>query len=142
MSLDMKKYEKILGLIAALILVFGIFIKYRHSNQINEATRLPFYSVELSDVEDGVYSGKTYTEFMHFQVEVEVENHQLKNIHIIENSGSQGIKAKELVQKMVAENKVKVPVFEKDELGGLVVISCVDSALFNGLSDELKDKYK
>lgn len=141
MSINWKKYEKILLIVAFVVMVFGVFIRIRQKNHIQEAVRLPFYSVDLNDVPDGIYYGKTYTQFMHFQVEVEVENHVLKNIRITENGGSQGIKAQEVVDRMIAENKVKVQIAEKDELGSLVVISCVDSALYNGLDEEIQKKY-
>lgn len=142
MSINWKKYEGILLVGAFVVMVLGVFLRIRQKNHIQEAVRLPFYSVDLNDVADGIYAGKTYTQFMHFQAEVEIENHRIKDIRIIENGGSQGMKAQEVVDRMITENNVKVQIAEKDELGSLVVLSCIDSALYNGLSDELKEKYK
>ena len=60
---------------------------------------------------------------------VTVENHQLKNIEVLENDGLDGETAKPILQKMIDENKVVVPAIKGAELGSLVYISCVSTAL-------------
>ena len=118
--------------------VFVMFCSYlivRHKNQVLEAKNLPFYNTPLESVEDGIYSAKTYTKFLHLQLEVTVQNHQLQVIKVIENKGSQGQKVEPILQEMIKQNKVIVPAIKGEELASLVFISCVDSALHSAITD-------
>ena len=119
--------------------VFVMFCSYliiRHKNQVLEAKNLPFYNTPIEAVADGTYSAKTYTKFLHLQLEVTVQNHQLYDIKVIENKGSQGQKAEPILQEMIKQNKVVVPAIKGEELASMVFISCVDSALYSALSLE------
>ena len=81
------------------------------------------------DVEDGEYEGQTYTSFLHLKLKVTVENHQLKNIEVLENDGLDGETAKPIIEEMIKQNKIVVPAIKGAELGSLVYISCVSTAL-------------
>ena len=125
-------YAKIIAVIAVLFLMAGGWILARRRANITEAAKLPFYNVELSEVEDGEYYGKTYTSFLHLQLKVFVQNHTITNIEVIESEGIDSETAKPILQDMIAQNKVVVKAIKGAELGSLVYISCVDGALYNG----------
>ena len=74
---------KLLSYFAIVFVMFCGYLILRHKNQITEAKNLPFYNVSLEQVEDGTYTGKTYTSFMHVQLEVTVKNHTLESINVI-----------------------------------------------------------
>lgn len=122
---------KLLSYFAIIFVMFCGYLILRHKNQITEARNLPFYNVSLEQVEDGTYLGKTYTSFMHVQLEVTVKNHLFQDIKVIENKGSQGQKVAPILQTMIKENKTVVPAIKGEELASLVFISCVDTALHN-----------
>lgn len=124
---------KLLSYFAIVFVMFCGYLILRHKNQITEAKNLPFYNVSLEQVEDGTYTGKTYTSFMHVQLEVTVKNHTLESINVIENKGSQGQKVEPILQTMIEQNKTVVPAIKGEELASLVFISCVDTALHNSL---------
>ena len=73
--------------------------------------------------------GKTYTTFLHVQLNVKVENHKIQDIEVLECEGIDGETAKPILQTMIQENKVVVPAIKHAELGSLVYISCVSCAL-------------
>ena len=125
--------SKLLAYFAVVFVMFSGYLIMRHKNQMTEVKNLPFYNVSLADVEDGVYIGKTYTSFLHVQLEVTVKNHSFESINIIENKGSQGIKVKPILDEMIAQNKTIVPAIKGEELASVVFISCVDSAIKQGL---------
>ena len=138
----MKQTKKISISTAKLLMYFSVvfvmFCSYlivRHKNQVLEAKNLPFYNTPLESVDDGIYSAKTYTKFLHLQLEVTVQNHQLQDIKVIENKGSQGQKVEPILQEMIKQNKVIVPAIKGEELASLVFISCVDSALHSAITD-------
>ncbi len=135
-KLNWEKYSKYLTIIALVFIIGAGYFVNRHKVQIREAYKLPFYEVDLQNVEDGVYYGKTYTSFLHVQLNVSVENHKITNIEVLESEGIDGETAKPVLQKMIEENKVAVPAIKHAELGSLVYISCVSCALSeDGLSE-------
>lgn len=125
---------KLLAYFAVIFVMFCGYLIFRHKNQITEARTLPFYNVSLEEVQDGTYSGKTYTSFLHVQLEVTVKDHKIEDIKIVENKGSQGIKVEPIVQEMIKQNKVLVPAIKGEELASMVFISCADSALHQAIS--------
>ena len=123
---------KLLMYFAVVFVMFCSYLIVRHKNQVLEAKYLPFYNTSLEAVDDGTYYGKTYTKFLHVQLEVTVQNHQLQNIKVLENKGSQGQNAEPILQEMIKQNKIVVPAIKGEELASLVFISCVDTALHSG----------
>ena len=123
--------SKLLAVFAVIFIMFGGFLISKQKARTTEATHLPFYNVKLEDVEDGIYRNRTETSFMQVELEVYVENHQLKDIKIIESEGVDCESAKPIVQEMIKQNKTVVHAIKGAELGSLVYISCVDGALHN-----------
>lgn len=121
--------SSILMLLALVCLMAGVWYIARKKARFKEAASLPFYKVELSQIADGEYEGQTMTSFLHLRLLVTIENHQLKNIEVLENDGLDGETAKPIIQEMIKQNKVVVPAIKGAELGSLVYISCVSTAL-------------
>ena len=115
--------------LALICLMAGGFMISRKKTRLREATSLPFYQIEMSEVEDGIYEGQTMTSFLHLKLRIEVENHQLKKIDVLENDGIDGETARPIIEKMIAKNEVVVSAVKGAELGSLVYISCVSTAL-------------
>lgn len=121
--------SSILMLVALACLMAGGWYIARKKARFKEAASLPFYKIELSQIADGEYEGQTMTSFLHLRLLVTIENHQLKNIEVLENDGLDGETAKPIIQEMIKQNKVVVPAIKGAELGSLVYISCVSTAL-------------
>lgn len=132
MKRNWNVYAKILAVVAVLFLMAGGWLIARRKANITEAAKLPFYNVDLSEVEDGEYYGKTYTTFLHLQLKVFVQNYTITNIEVIEAEGIDSETAKPIIKEMINQNKVVVPAIKGAELGSLVYISCVDGALYGG----------
>ena len=124
---------KLLMYFAVVFVMFCSYLIIRHKNQVLEAKNLPFYNTPLEAVDDGTYYGKTYTKFLHVQLEVTVQDHKLVNIKVLENKGSQGQKVEPIILEMIKQNNVVVPAIKGEELASLVFISCVDTALHYAL---------
>lgn len=122
-------YSKILMLAALAFIMISSYFVARKRMQLREASSLPFHNVQLEQIADGSYKGKTYTSFLHLQLEVIIENHKIKEINVIENDGIDGEKARPIIQKMIEQNSIVVPAVKGAELGSLVYISCVSTAL-------------
>ena len=135
-NFNVQVNPRLLAVAALLLLMTGGYINMKKKNRADEAAKLPFYNVELSTVPDGQYPGKTYTSFLHLQLNVIVENQQLKDIQVVENDGLDGETARPIINRMIEANKTVVPAIQGAELGSLVYISCVDSALHEGIENE------
>lgn len=116
-------------IVALIIMMASGYLVARKRARLREAASLPFYKTELAQIADGEYEGKTYTSFLHLQLKVTVENHKIIKIDVLENEGIDGEKAKPIIQKMIDQNEVVVPAVKGAELGSLVYISCVSTAL-------------
>lgn len=116
-------------LLALICLMAGGWHVARKKARLREASSLPYYKIEMSQIADGQYEGRTNTSFLHLHLKVTVENHQLKNIEVLENDGLDGETARPIIEEMLKQNKIVVPAIKGAELGSLVYISCVSSAL-------------
>lgn len=125
----MNDFSKFLMLAALIILMAGGYIVNRKKLQLREAANLPYYKVELSEIEDGIYTGKAETSFLHLELEIQVENHQIKDIKVLQNDGIDGEKARPIIDEMIAQNKIVVPAIKGAERGSLVYVSCASTAL-------------
>ena len=125
----MNDFSKFLMLAALIILMAGGYIVNRKKLQLREAANLPYYKVELSEIEDGIYTGKAETSFLHLEREIKVENHQIKDIKVLQNDGIDGEKARPIIDEMIAQNKIVVPAIKGAERGSLVYVSCASTAL-------------
>ena len=125
----MNDFSKFLMLAALIILMAGGYIVNRKKLQLREAANLPYYKVELSEIEDGIYTGKAETSFLHLELEIKIENHQIKDIKVLQNDGIDGEKARPIIDEMIAQNKIVVPAIKGAERGSLVYISCASTAL-------------
>ena len=133
-SFDSKPVRIIL-IILCVVLSFILYMQRRTRNYYKEAAKLPFYNIHPVDVADGTYHGKTYTSFLHVQLDVTVESGKLTKIEIIENEGTGGKKITPLLDEMIAQNDSVVPALKGDELASIVFIACVDDALHKGISE-------
>ena len=125
----MNDFSKFLMLAALIILMAGGYIVNRKKLQLREAANRPYYKVELSEIEDGIYTGKAETSFLHLELEIQVENHQIKDIKVLQNDGIDGEKARPIIDEMIAQNKIVVPAIKGAERGSLVYVSCASTAL-------------
>ncbi len=129
-------------IVICVILSFIMYMQKRTKNYYKEAAKLPFYNVQPCDVADGTYHGKTYTRFLHVQLDVTVQSGKLTRIDIVENEGIGGKKITPLLDEMIAQNNSVVTAIKGDELASIVFIACVDDALFHGLPEEKQDELK
>lgn len=127
-------------LFVCVALMFIMYQQRKTRNNYREASALPFHEISLADVKDGTYRQKTDTSFMHLTLDVTVKNHKLVKIDILENRGSVGQNIKRLADMMIEKNQVVMAALDGEELASIVFISCVDSAIAQGVeSKDSKD---
>ena len=130
-----SKPVRIFLIALCIVLSFILYMQHRTRNYYKEAAKLPFYNVQPANVKDGTYRGKTYTRFLHVQLDVTVQSGKITTIEIIENEGLGGKKIAPLLDEIIAQNDSVVPAIKGDELASVVFIACVDDALHKGISE-------
>ena len=139
-----NKFSKIITpflIVLCVILSLMMYMQRRTRNYYKQAAKLAFYNVQPADVSDGTYRGKVYTSFMHVQLDVTVADHKLTDIRIIENEGAYGKRVAPILDDMITQNTSVVQAVKGEELASIVFVACVDDALFNGLTDEQKNRF-
>ena len=129
---DSKATRTIL-IVICVILTFVMYMQRRTRNYYKLAAQLPFYNIQVKDVQDGTYRGKVYTKFMHVQLDVSVADGKLTKIDIIENEGAYGKKVAPILDEMIAQNSSVVSAIKGEELASIVFVACVDDALRKGV---------
>ena len=89
--------------------------------------------VELSKVQDGVYTGSSNTELVKAEVQVTIQNGELKCIEILKHECGLGSKANVIVDHMVAQNTVEVDAISGATMSSEVLKDAVRNALREGL---------
>lgn len=143
MSREDKNDNKMLFIGMAVVLMLLGFVSVKNKtkrNQLEEIKKLPFHNVSIESVEDGVYKGETATSFLYVVLSVEVENHQLKNIQIEKMNGKKIENLEAITKRMIEENKIKIEAKRGQEMETFVLMSCVDSALYEiDKNEELRE---
>ena len=129
---DSKATRTIL-IVICVILTFVMYMQRRTRNYYKQAAQLPFYNIQVKDVQNGTYRGKVYTKFMHVQLDVSVADGKLTKIDIIENEGAYGKKVAPILDEMIAQNSSVVSAIKGEELASIVFVACVDDALRKGV---------
>lgn len=131
----MKKSEsKVPFGILIVVCFILLFISYKQKEfrrQLNEVKSLPYYANSLENVNDGIYKNKTETSFLTLTLEVTIENHNYKNIEIIESTGSKGKNIPKFIEKVLVGEEIKTPSHKSEMLEYLVFLSCLDGAIGN-----------
>ena len=138
-NFDSKIIRTIL-IVICVVLTFVMYMQRRTRNYYKQAAKLPFYNIQVQDVQDGTYRGKIYTTFLHVQLDVTVKDGALTTIDIIENEGSCGKKVAPIIDEMIEQNSSVVPAIKGEELASIVFVACVDDALTKGVPDFKADE--
>lgn len=147
-----KKYEirekahneskTMLVVVLGICVFLGILYTNNHKkrNQLEEVKKLAYHSVQIENVNDGIYSGEISTSFIYFSLDAEVEGGKLKKIDFKDMKGKGINQLEKIAEKMVSTNSTKVEIERGKELTTLVLMSCLDSAFYD--SGNLKNDEK
>lgn len=130
-------------LFIGICVVLGMFITQgrKKRNQLEEVKQLPYHSVKVEDVKDGIYSAETVTSFLYLQIDVEVKDHKLKRIRFDKMNGKGSEHLEDIAKLMLEGNTTLVSEMKSgEELETLVLMSCVDSALWMAVENKFENE--
>ena len=118
-----------------LIVVLGVgtllfFRKVQKASQ--QINQLVYEDIDMNNMQDGIYDGQVETELIKVYVQVEVKDHQIKSIDILQHDNGFGDKANDIVNQMIKENDYRVDTISGATLSSQVIQSAVSQSLKKG----------
>ncbi len=134
----MKKVIKfilaVLGIItlalAVLIISFVLKTVSHMKKQLNGFDKT---GIEISQVQDGVYEGKSETDLVKVEVRVTVLNGEISDIEILKHECGLGKPAEEMIPEMIQKNDVEVDAISSATFSSEVIKDAIRNALRNGI---------
>ena len=128
----MKRKHRII--ITALILVIGISLAILGTKAYIEASLerladLNISNVDLSKIEDGVYSGSYKVFPVAAEVEVTINNHRIKEVELKKHNNGQGFPAEIIPGKVVEAQSLEVDIVSGATYSSKVILKAIENAL-------------
>lgn len=127
-----KKMKVIVLLLLVAIVVGGAYGLYslQRTKKYRQAVKETIINeVDLTQVEDGSYTGSHDVDMIHAKVQVAVEDHKIKNIELLEHKNDRGEAAEQIVPEMVSQQKIKVDAISGATNSSKVIQKAVENAL-------------
>ena len=126
----MKKVLKVVLIIIGLIILIGGGSIFYFSRGLDSGSRLVVNEVNLLSLENGLYRGKYNDGRWSNEVEVEIKNHQIKEIEIIQDmTVSDSTVSKELFKRVIEKQRVKVDVVTGATVTSKAYLKSIELAL-------------
>ncbi|MBO1306866.1 FMN-binding protein [Enterococcus sp. 669A] len=122
----------VLALVAVAIVVgggYGIYSMQRTKKYRQAVKDTVINEVDLSQVADGSYTGSHDVDMINATVQVDVKDHKITNIELVEHMNDQGEAAEKIVPEMVSQQKIKVDAVSGATNSSKVIQKAVQNAL-------------
>jgi uncharacterized protein with FMN-binding domain len=134
-----KKRRRIILIAAAAVIVIGIAAAVIIAGTVSAfdsyMENLTIDEVDLQSVADGVYRGEADGTVIKVAVEVEVKDHQIIRIDILEHRNGKGEDAEQITDRMVEEQKILVDNVSGATLSSRVIKMAIENALSPGMAE-------
>lgn len=128
MSKKKKILLWILGLLVVAFISFQIVIG-RIEQNLSGLEDLPLADIDLKQARDGVYNG-SYAAFpVEAEVEVEIENHKIVSVTLLEHRHGQGANAEILTEVVVQAQSLDVDQVAGATYSSKVILKAIEDAL-------------
>ena len=118
-------------LLLAVLILSLVFMTVNHmKKQVNSFDRT---RIEISQVQDGVYEGKSETDLVKVEVRVTVSNGEITNIDLLKHECGLGKPAEEMIPTMIQKNDVEVDAITSATYSSEVIKDAIRNALRNGI---------
>ncbi len=129
----MKKIMKVMLVLLCIVFMGVVGFKIWSAKMIKEARGLEDVSLDMSNVEDGIYEGHSELGPVIVDVKVTVECSKIIDIEIVEHQNGLGQSANIIVEDMVAMNTYEVDAVSGATVSSEIIMNAVNDALQKGL---------
>jgi uncharacterized protein with FMN-binding domain len=125
----MKKVLVIISIIILSIIVIGGIAYNRINKNLQTLEDIKVNTIDLNSLEDGTYQG-SYTVFpVKVEVEVEIRNHTIEDIKIIEHDNGKGKAAEEIIETIKERQTIDVDIIAGATYSSRVIQKAIEAAL-------------
>jgi len=118
----------ILGIVVIGLIGSIAYITYQNIDRnLNNLLKQEIEDISLSRVDDGKYVGETFP--ITVKLEVEIENHKIKNIVILKHENGQGRPAESIIQSVIESNSIDVDVISGASYSSKVILNAISNAI-------------
>ncbi len=122
----MTKKKKVAIVLAVFFIIIAAVAYIRLTNEIS---RLPIAAIDLEQIDDGTYAGEYDTGIIKAQVKVEVKDHKIVAVEIVEHISGWGGEAVNITDRIVAAQSLQVDTISGATLSSKVILKAVEDAL-------------
>jgi uncharacterized protein with FMN-binding domain len=97
-----------LGALVIIIAVAYIFFRMRFNKMVDVIESVEIVTIDLEQIEDGVYPGEFGEFLISVELEVTVKDHKITHIEIIEQNSGEGYEAREVIDRIIQAQSPKV----------------------------------
>ena len=126
-----RRWKNYILVFIAVIIVGGILIYNRLSVNLENLARVPVKSISLEEIEDGSYEGSYKAFPVTVKLNVEVKDHKMTKIAILQHENGKGKKAEEITGDIIEEQSLDVDIVSGATYSSMVIIRAVEDALAN-----------
>ena len=125
----MKMVLRITLIVIVLLISIG-FITYKiiDNNLKNLLTR-EIESINITEIDDGIYQGKYEVFPVSVELNVEVKDHQIIEIDIIKHDNGQGKPAESIINSVIEQNSIDVDVISGASYSSRTILQAISNAL-------------
>jgi uncharacterized protein with FMN-binding domain len=127
----LKRFFIVISFILFVIVAAGIFGFFQINKSMKSYESFSFGGLDLSQVEDGTYTGSEDGGMVKAAVEVTIENHTITKINILSHECGTGKPAEVIVNDIVANNSLEVDTISGATYSSNVLRVAVYHALTN-----------
>lgn len=125
----MKFFKKIMIFFVLISTLFVCFIFGKMRKTKEYADNFDIEQLSLKDKDDGWYKGSTLWDMVVVRLRVEVENHHIKDIVIMEHQNGMGENAELMIPDMIERNTQDVDVISQATISSKAIQNAVQTAL-------------
>lgn len=130
----MKKAIKIVGsIVAAIVILFGVFILIMNQKAKEAMSKQHNVEIDMAQVKDGTYEGESDGGMVKVKVSVEVKDHKIAAINLIEHKNGKGKPAEAIIPEMIEKNTDNVDAVSGATGSSRTIRNAVNVALQKGL---------
>lgn len=120
--------------VTALILIIGIVlvaagIKAYLETNLKQLENLTISEVDLTELEDGIYTGSYKVFPVSAEVRITMNNHKITKIDLLEHKNGQGAAAEIIPEKVVATQTLDVDIVSGATYSSKVILKAIENAL-------------
>ena len=132
----MKKYRKLIFIVAAAIIIVGGAFTAKYFSDLptyrQAIEAITIGDVDLSQIPDDTYTGSEDTIWVGATVEVTVNNHRITEIKLDQRHG-QGIDAEIIPDQVIEAQSLQIDVVSGSTSSSKVILKAIEKALLSSL---------